>query len=89
MARMGFPLLTAGLITGMFWSHEVWGQMLPGSPKQMIALASWAIYAAYLHARLARGERGRLCAWLLVGGGALVIVGLLAPIVSDGPHKFM
>ena len=89
MAEIGFPLLTAGILAGMVWSHDVWGQLLPETPKQMIALASWAIYAAYFHARLVRGMRGRLCAWLLVAGLALVVLGLVAPIFTGGPHKFM
>jgi ABC-type transport system involved in cytochrome c biogenesis permease subunit len=55
----------------------------------MIALVAWGVYAAYFHARLARGVRGRFCAWLLVAGFVLVVVGLLAPTVTGGPHKFI
>lgn len=89
MAEIGFPLLTAGLMAGMVWSHEVWGQLIPETPKQAIALASWGIYAAYFHARMARGVRGRFCAWLLVVGFALIVVGLVIPIFVGGPHKFI
>jgi ABC-type transport system involved in cytochrome c biogenesis permease subunit len=89
MARAGFPLLTAALIAGMMWSHEVWGQLFPEAPKQMAAFASWGIYAAYFHARNARGTRGRFCAWLLIAGFVAVLIGFLIPIVSGGPHKFM
>lgn len=89
MAGVGFPLLTAGLMAGMVWSHQVWGQLFVETPKQMAALASWGIYAAYFHARNARGTRGRFCAWLLVAGFVLVIVGFLLPLVAGGPHKFL
>lgn len=88
MAGIGFPFLTGGLIAGMLWSQEAWGELIPGSPKQVIALASWAIYATHLYARLAK-RSGRLCAWLLVGGYVVVIAGLLAPTVSGGPHRFV
>jgi len=89
LAEIGFPLLTAGLMAGMVWSHEVWGQLIPETPKQMLALAAWGVYAAYFHARHARGTRGRTCAWLLVAGFVLVIVGTLIPIISGGPHNFI
>ena len=89
MAKVGFPLLTAGLGAGMLWSHEVWGQIIPEAPKQVAAFASWGVYAAYFHARNARGTRGRVCAWMLVAGFALVLTGLLLPLVSGGPHKFI
>ena len=35
---------------------------------RLLALVAWGIYAAYFHARMARGVRGRFCAWLLVAG---------------------
>lgn len=88
-ARLGFPLLTAAIITGMVWSHAAWGQLLPESPKQLLALAAWGVYAAYLHVRLARRSRGRFCAWLLVVGLALTIAGTLVPLVTHGPHRFL
>ena len=89
MAEIGFPLLTGGIMAGMVWSHEVWGQLFPETPKQLVALVTWGVYAAYFHARLARGVRGRFCAWLLVVGLVLVVVGLLIPLVAGGPHKFI
>jgi ABC-type transport system involved in cytochrome c biogenesis permease subunit len=89
MAELGFPLLTAGIMAGMMWSRSAWGELLPETPKQIIALVSWGIYAAYFHARLVRGIRGRTCAWLLVLGFLAVVVGLLVPAIAGGPHKFI
>jgi ABC-type transport system involved in cytochrome c biogenesis permease subunit len=89
MAKIGFPLLTAGLLAGMLWSYEVWGQVIPEAPKQVAAFASWGVYAAYFHARNARGTRGRFCAWMLVAGFTLALAGLLLPLVSGGPHRFI
>ncbi|MBU0610820.1 MAG: cytochrome c biogenesis protein [Armatimonadetes bacterium] len=89
MAGLGFPVLTAGLMAGMVWSVQVWHQLIPDTPKQAVALFTWIVYAGYFHARLARGYRGRFCAWLLVAGLALIIVGLVIPIIFGGPHKFM
>ena len=89
MAQIGFPLLTGGVVAGMVWSHAIWGQILPETPKQLLALATWGVYAAYFHGRLARKVRGRFCAWLLVVGLVLVVAGLLSPLVASGPHKFI
>lgn len=88
-AEIGFPLLTAGIAAGMVWSHEMWQVLFPETPKQLLALAAWVIYAAYFHARVVRGIRGRTCAWLLVVGLAMVVLGLVAPVVTGGPHRFI
>ena len=55
---VGFPMLTLGIITGAAWANEAWGTYWSWDPKETWSLIVWLIYAAYLHARLARGWQG-------------------------------
>src|SRR3989339_34070 len=70
---IGFPLLTIGIITGAFWANVAWGTYWSWDPKETWSLIVWLIYAAYLHARITRGWRGKKAA-------VLSIVGFLATI---------
>ena len=86
---MGFPLLTLGMLTGAIWANSAWGYYWGWEPKEIWSLITWLIYAAYLHARLIAGWRGRKAAYLAVTGFVLVIftfvgVNLLLP----GKHSF-
>lgn len=89
MAEVGYPLLTAGLIAGMIWADSVWGSPLRTTPKQMVALVTWLVYAAYLHARFVRRMRGRVCAWILVTGSVVAVVGYLLSALNVDPHSFL
>lgn len=89
MAEIGFPLLTAGLFTGMVWAHAVWGHSLSGTPKQMTAVATWLVYAGYFHARFAQGMRGRRCAWILVVGCVVALVGYVLGAMGVDAHSFV
>ncbi len=88
MAEVGFPLLTAGLLTGMLWSGTVWGALLMAAPKQTLALVMWLVGAAYFHARFIQGMRGRTCAWLLVIIACVAILGYVAAALHLGRHSF-
>ena len=89
MTQSGFVLLTVGIIIGMVWSHQVWGMLIPKSPKLIMALVAWVMYGIYFHLWYARKSRGRICAWLLVVNFIIIIIGLLVPVVTNGPHKFI
>jgi cytochrome c-type biogenesis protein CcsB len=64
----GFPLLALTLILGAYWANYAWGHYWSWDPKETSALATWLIYAVYLHARGIRGWRGKRIAWLLTLG---------------------
>jgi ABC-type transport system involved in cytochrome c biogenesis permease subunit len=49
LVYLGFPLLTAGLITGAFWGQVAWGHYWTWDPKETWAFVTWAAYLAYLH----------------------------------------
>jgi ABC-type transport system involved in cytochrome c biogenesis permease subunit len=88
MAELGFPLLTAGLVTGMIWAGSVWGAPFRTTPKQVLAGITWCVYVVYFHVRSRRGMRGRKCAWLLVIGAVVAVAGYIVAAIGRGPHSF-
>ncbi len=70
---VGFPLLTLGIITGAAWANSAWGSYWSWDPKETWSLITWFVYAAYLHARLARGWQGTVAAVLSIVGFLFVI----------------
>jgi cytochrome c-type biogenesis protein CcsB len=70
---MGFPFLTMGIITGAIWANYAWGTYWSWDPKETWSLITWLIYAAYLHARITAGWRGKRTAYLSIIGYASVI----------------
>jgi cytochrome c-type biogenesis protein CcsB len=65
---IGFPLLTAGIITGSLYAQHVLGSFWQGDPKEILTLLAWLIYAVLLHERLTVGWRGRRAALLAICG---------------------
>ena len=66
-----FPVWTfAVLIAGPIWAYEAWSRYWGWDPKEVWALITWVVYAAYLHARATAGWRGRKAAWLAIVGVA-------------------
>ncbi len=79
MIRVGFPLLTLGLVLGSWWAKLAIGDFWHWDPKELWSLVSWLIYVAYFHARYMLGRRRRkLQASLAVLGLAAIVVTLLA-----------
>ncbi len=70
---IGFPFLTAGIITGAIWANEAWGTYWSWDPKETWSLITWFMYAAFLHARYTKGWRGRRMAVLSIIGFVFVI----------------
>lgn len=75
----GFPLMTAGLITGFAYasSSTVWRSPWSWDPKEVFALITWIIYAISLHERLTVGWRGRKAAWMAILGFLAVLITFL------------
>jgi cytochrome c-type biogenesis protein CcsB len=70
---VGLPLLTLGVITGAAWAHEAWGAYWQWDPKETAALASWIVYAAYMHLHTRGAWRGLRCSWCSVVGFASIL----------------
>ena len=89
LIAVGFPMLTLGIITGAAWANEAWGSYWSWDPKETWSLIIWLIYAAYLHARLARGWQGRRAAWLSVFGFAATLFCYLGVnLFLSGLHSY-
>lgn len=85
----GFPFLTAGIITGGVWANYAWGSYWSWDPKETWSLITWFIYAAYLHARVTRGWRGRKAAHLSIFGFvAMVFLYWGVSFVLPGLHAY-
>ena len=86
---VGFPLLTLGIVTGAAWANSAWGSYWSWDPKETWSLIVWLIYAAYLHARIARGWKGRRSAWLsIVGFCATLFCYLGVNLLLSGLHSY-
>ena len=83
----GFALLTFGLITGLVYAKTVWGRFWSWDPKEVWSMASWLLYAAVLHGRLASGWRGRRAAWMaIVGFIVLLFTFFGVNLLFEGHH---
>ncbi|MDT9196535.1 c-type cytochrome biogenesis protein CcsB [Limnospira fusiformis KN01] len=86
---LGFPLLTIGIIAGAVWANEAWGSYWSWDPKETWALITWLVFAAYLHARIARGWQGRKPAILASVGFLVVWVCYLGVnLLGKGLHSY-
>jgi cytochrome c-type biogenesis protein CcsB len=70
---IGFLMLGVGIITGAIWANYAWGRYWSWDPKETWSLITWLVYAAFLHARITRGWRGKRTAVLSIFGFACVL----------------
>jgi len=86
----GFPLMTAGLITGFAYAAIVWHSPWNWDPKEILSVVTWIIYAVLVHERLAVGWRGRRAAWLsILGFSAIVLTFVGASLLLGGHHSVL
>ena len=85
---IGFPLLTMVIILGAVWAEVAWGTYWSWDPKETASLVTWLVYGAYLHARVARGWRGRRAAWLIMLGFAAVLFTFFGNLFFGGLHSY-
>ncbi|GIX46581.1 MAG: c-type cytochrome biogenesis protein CcsB [Candidatus Tectimicrobiota bacterium] len=71
--RIGFPLLTQGIITGSVWAKHLHGSYLYWSLKSLPLLLAWLLYALLLGGRRRLGWQGRKAASAAVGGFPIVL----------------
>lgn len=68
MIAVGFLLLTLTLVSGVFFSEQVFGQPLRLSHHVVLSLVSWAVFAVLLIGHWRFGWRGRQAMrWVLAG----------------------
>lgn len=85
---IGFPFLTLVIILGAIWADIAWGQYWSWDPKETASLVTWLLYACYLHARIARGWRGKKAAILLIIGFAAVLLTFFGNYIFNGLHAY-
>src|SRR4030065_2197557 len=85
---VGFPIYTlGGLIFGAIWADQAWGTYWSWDPKETWSLITWFVYAAYLHARVTRGWRGKKAAYVaLFGFFSTVFTYLGVNLLLSGLH---
>ena len=59
-----FPIWTFAVIAGAIWAEAAWSRYWGWDPKETWAFITWLGYAAYLHARVTVGWKGRKAAVL-------------------------
>lgn len=69
-----FVLLTLTLVTGVFFSEQVFGKPFQFTHKTVFGLLSWLIFGALLVGRTLWGWRGRRAVSLTLGGFALLLL---------------
>lgn len=70
---VGVPLLLIGIVSGAAWANYAWGTYWSWDPKETWSLITWFVYLAYLHARIARGWRGKKTAYFAIAGFLCVV----------------
>jgi hypothetical protein len=84
-----FPLWTFSVIAGAIWAEAAWGRYWGWDPKETWAFITWVAYAAYLHARVTIGWRGRRAAWLcLFAGSTFLFNYVYVNIWGTGKHTY-
>ena len=84
-----FPLWTFAVIAGAIWAEHAWGRYWGWDPKETWAFITWVGYAAYLHARVTVGWRGRKAAWLCIFAGSTFLFNYVyVNIWGTGLHTY-
>jgi ABC-type transport system involved in cytochrome c biogenesis permease subunit len=74
---VGFPLLTLGVVTGVFWVEKATGRIWTGTAHEVWSVIAWAVYAAVVVARFATGQGSRQAAVSAVGGFVFLFVAVI------------
>jgi cytochrome c-type biogenesis protein CcsB len=84
-----FPLWTFAVVAGAIWAEAAWGRYWGWDPKETWAFITWILYAAYLHARVTAGWKGRKAAWLcLLAGSTYLFNYVWVNVWGTGRHTY-
>ncbi|MEZ7129453.1 c-type cytochrome biogenesis protein CcsB [Nonomuraea sp. AD125B] len=84
-----FPLWTFAVIAGALWADRAWGRYWGWDPKEVWSFITWVAYAAYLHARVTAGWRGKAATIVqLVAFGCLLFNLIGVNIFVGGMHSY-
>ncbi|NUP04327.1 MAG: cytochrome c biogenesis protein CcsA [Nonomuraea sp.] len=86
---LAFPLWTFAVIAGALWADRAWGRYWGWDPKEVWSFITWVAYAAYLHARVTVGWRGRAAMIVqLLAFGCLMFNLVGVNIFISGLHSY-
>jgi cytochrome c-type biogenesis protein CcsB len=86
---VGFPMLSAGILTGAVWAHYAWGSYWSWDPKETWSLITWIIYALFLHARFVKGWKGRRIAFIsIIGFLSVIFTYFGVNFILSGLHSY-
>ncbi len=71
----GFLLLTGTVVSGLFFSEQVFGRPLRLNHHTVLAILAWVVYGILLFGRWRLGWRGRVAVRWTLAGFALLVVG--------------
>ena len=89
LVALVFPLWTFAVIAGAIWAEAAWGRYWGWDPKETWAFITWVAYAAYLHARVTAGWKGKRAAWIcLFAGSTFLFNYVYVNIWGSGRHTY-
>jgi len=89
IVAVGWALLALGIITGAMWAKEAWGAYWQWDPKETAALASWIVYAIYIHLHTRPEWRGTRTTLInVIGFASIVFCYLGVNILISGLHSY-
>jgi ABC-type uncharacterized transport system permease subunit len=74
---IGFPLLTLGVVTGVFWVEKATGRIWTGTAHEVWSVVAWAVYAAVVIARFATSQGSRQAAASAVVGFIFLFIAVI------------
>lgn len=84
-----FPLWTFAVIAGALWADRAWGRYWGWDPKEVWSFITWVAYAAYLHARVTAGWRGRAATIVQLVAFACLLFNLIGVnVFISGLHSY-
>ncbi|QYC38046.1 Cytochrome c biogenesis protein CcsA [Nonomuraea coxensis DSM 45129] len=84
-----FPLWTFAVIAGALWADRAWGRYWGWDPKEVWSFITWVAYAAYLHAKVTAGWKGKAATVVQLVAFACLLFNLIGVnIFVGGMHSY-
>lgn len=88
-AIITLPVFGIGIMLGAIWGEVAWGRFWGWDPKETVALITWILYAAYLHARATAGWKNHKAAWINIAAFVTSVFNLFfINLVASGLHSY-